>query len=106
MITIPQISRTLSQKSIEAECLHKTPPETDTPYDENYLLTQAQTSEIFGRKYLEKHERRGSAFAAKSNLISTFYMRRFIEKISVNRKRLLNMNEIHYNLIEDKASDS
>lgn len=92
------ISRTLSSKSIEAECLHK----KETPYDEN---TQTQSTDIFGRKHLGQNDRRASTQTTGTSLMCSFYIRRFIEKISQNRKRLLNMNEIHYNLIEDKASD-
>ncbi|CAD8200979.1 unnamed protein product [Paramecium pentaurelia] len=101
-LTIPQISRTLSQKTIEAECLHKI---SETPFDENFILTQAQSSDIFGRKYLNQHERRSSIPNAGTSLMCSFYIRRFIEKISQSRKKLLSMNEIHFNLIEDKAAD-
>ncbi|CAD8090681.1 unnamed protein product [Paramecium sonneborni] len=101
-LTIPQISRTLSQKTIEAECLNKIP---ETPFDENLILTQAQNSHIFGRQSLNQNERRGSLPNAGTSLMCSFYIRRFIEKISQSRKNLLNMNEIHFHLIEDKAAD-
>ncbi|CAD8070740.1 unnamed protein product [Paramecium sonneborni] len=101
-LTIPQISRTLSQKTIEVECLNKV---SETPFDENLILTQAPSSNIFGRQYLNQHERRGSLPNAGTSLMCSFYIRRFIEKISQSRKKFLNMNEIHFNLIEDKAAD-
>lgn len=37
--------------------------------------------------------------------MSFFYIGRFIEKLSFNRKRLGGLNEAHFNLIGDKASD-
>ncbi|CAD8093901.1 unnamed protein product [Paramecium primaurelia] len=101
-LTIPQISRTQSQKTIEAECLHKI---SETPFDENVILTQAQNSAHFSNKYLQKHEKRCSIPNAGTSLMCSFYIRRFIEKISQSRKKLLSMNEIHFNLIEDKAAD-
>jgi hypothetical protein len=37
--------------------------------------------------------------------MSLFFIGRFIEKLSLSRKRLGNLNETHFNLIGDKASD-
>ncbi|CAD8116561.1 unnamed protein product [Paramecium sonneborni] len=98
--TYPHISRSISSKSIEAECLHKTP---DTPFDE--VVTSAQSSELLFRKIVQQQDRRSSIPNAGTSLMCSFYIRRFIEKISSSRKRILSMNEIHFNLIEDKAAD-
>ncbi|CAD8200380.1 unnamed protein product [Paramecium pentaurelia] len=96
----PRISRSLSSKSIEAECLHKAP---DTPFDE--IITSAQSSDLLGRKINQQNERRGSVPSTGTSLMCSFYIRRFMEKISQSRKRILSMNEIHFNLIEDRAAD-
>ena len=38
--------------------------------------------------------------------MSLFYIGRFIEKLSFNRKRLGSLSEAHFNIIGDKASDA
>ncbi|CAK63158.1 unnamed protein product (macronuclear) [Paramecium tetraurelia] len=104
-LVLPQIaSRTLSAKSLEAKYLHS-PKSPDSNNDENILASNIQTPKepvFHGRQV----ERRRSQANAESSFMSLFYIGRFVEKLSKSRKQLGSLNDAHFNLIGDKASDS
>ncbi|CAD8200745.1 unnamed protein product [Paramecium octaurelia] len=104
-LVLPQIaSRTLSAKSLEAKYLHS-PKSPDSNNDENILASNIQTPKepVFHRREVE---RRRSQTNAESSFMSLFYIGRFVEKLSQSRKQLGSLNDTHFNLIGDKASDS
>ncbi|CAD8107182.1 unnamed protein product [Paramecium primaurelia] len=103
LVLPPIASRTLSAKSLEAKYLHS-PKSPESNNDENFLASNIQTPKepvFHGRQV----ERRRSQTNAESSFMSLFFIGRFVEKLSQNRKQLGSLNEAHFNLIGDKASD-
>ncbi|CAD8115513.1 unnamed protein product [Paramecium sonneborni] len=104
-LVLPQIaSRTLSAKSLEAKYLHS-PKSPESNQDENFLASNIQTPKV---PVLNKKnaDRRKSQTNAESSFMSLFFIGRFVEKLSQYRKQLGSLNDVHFNLIGDKASDS
>ncbi|CAD8187429.1 unnamed protein product [Paramecium pentaurelia] len=102
---LPQVaSRTLSAKSLEAKYL-QSPNSFHSNSDENILASNVQTPKLAVLQTRDSSRRR-SQTNAQASFMSLFYIGRFVEKLSFNRKRLGGLNEAHFNLIGDKASDA
>ncbi|CAK93714.1 unnamed protein product (macronuclear) [Paramecium tetraurelia] len=73
--------------------------------DENILASNVQTPKLAVLQRRDSSKRK-SQTNAQTSFMSFFYIGRFVEKLSLNRKRLGSLNEAHFNLIGDKASDA
>ncbi|CAD8103191.1 unnamed protein product [Paramecium sonneborni] len=106
----PQVaSRTLSPRSLEAKYLHS-PNSLNSNSEENILASNMQTPKVAVLQTRDSSRRsQGNAQLSQTNaqpsFMFLFYIGRFVEKLSINRKRLGSLSEAHFNLIGDKASD-
>ncbi|CAK79092.1 unnamed protein product (macronuclear) [Paramecium tetraurelia] len=100
-ITNNQIqSQTKSEKSNDAYDF-RTPKNTTHLNLNNLPSNDAQQIHLLtpNSKNQEKQKNTGSS------IMQFFFIRRFLEKLTFQRKKLENLNDTHLNLIDDKASD-
>ncbi|CAD8070708.1 unnamed protein product [Paramecium sonneborni] len=93
-------SQTKSEKSNDAYDF-RTPKNTTHLNLNNLPTSDVQQIHLLtpSNKNQEKQKNTGSS------IMQLFFIRRFLEKLTVQRKKLENLNDTHLNLIDDKASD-
>ncbi|CAD8116581.1 unnamed protein product [Paramecium sonneborni] len=93
-------SQTKSEKSNDGYDF-RTPKVTTHTNLNNIVASEVQQSNTISPKYINQEKAKSTG----SSIMQFFFIRRFLEKLMYQRKRLENLNMTHLNLIDDKASD-
>ncbi|CAD8200400.1 unnamed protein product [Paramecium pentaurelia] len=93
-------SQTKSEKSNDGYDF-RTPKVSSQTNLNNIVTSEVQQNHTITLKYVNQEK----PISTGSSIMQFFFIRRFLEKLTFQRKRLQNLNITHLNLIDDKASD-